>query len=222
MRAHQSETHDQLTRSTIQVRISRTRAFSVSPSEDGRCARKNEERMLMTKNGERKFYFTYRPSKMRSVSREKRRALCETQMRFNGVVILTDGITRQLTGASLETYLSHAKGRHTFAYVQSTRVEQLATPTSRQRKNVAQILSLLKRIPAKPFAVGAHKLTYPFVYATPRTEIPKDKKSIECCCIVFRKERLQMEQFWLRVYPLTVQWCAMADFMNPCATKVLD
>ena len=60
------------------------------------------ERMSMRKKGERKFYFACRSSKMQGVSRETRLAIWETQMSFVAVVILTDGKTRQLTGASRE------------------------------------------------------------------------------------------------------------------------
>ena len=59
------------------------------------------------------------------------------------------------------------------AYPPSTRVERLDMQTPRQRKDFAQIFPLVKRIPTKSFAVGVHK---------------------------FRRERLRVEQFWLRVY----------------------
>ena len=62
----------------------------------------NKERMLMTKNGERKFYFAYHSSKMQDVSRETRREIRETQTSYDAVVILTGGKTRPLTGASRE------------------------------------------------------------------------------------------------------------------------
>ena len=53
--------------------------------------------------------------------------------------------------------------------------------------------------PTISFAVGIHKLTSPFTHAISRTDTPKDKTSIESCCIVLRKEEL-------RVYPSTAQW----------------
>ena len=55
------------------------------------------------------------------------------------------------------------------------------------------------------FAVCVHKLTTPFTHAISRTDISKDKKLTESRCIMFRKERLQVVQFGLRVYPFTVQ-----------------
>ena len=59
----------------------------------------------MTKKGGRKFYIAYDSSKMQGVSRETRRAIWETQMSFDAAVLLTDGKTRQLTGASREMSL---------------------------------------------------------------------------------------------------------------------
>ena len=64
------------------------------------------------------------------------------------------------------------------AYPPSTRVERRDMQTLRQRKDFAQILPLVMWIPTKSFAVGAHK---------------------------FRKERLRVEQLWLRVYLFMVQ-----------------
>ena len=62
--------------------------------------RENKERMLMTKNGEGKFHFAHLSSKVQHVSRETRRAIRETQMSYDAVVILTDRQMRQLTGVS--------------------------------------------------------------------------------------------------------------------------
>ena len=55
------------------------------------------ERMSMTENDEEKIYFAYHASKMQDVSRETRRAIRETQMSYDAVVILTERKTRQLT-----------------------------------------------------------------------------------------------------------------------------
>ena len=57
-------------------------------------------------------------------------------------------------------------------------------------------------IPTISFSVGVHKLTSPFTYAISRTDTPKDKKSIESCCIVFRKKELQVEPFGVSRLPI--------------------
>ena len=71
----------------------------------------NEERMVMTENGENKIYFAYRPSKKQSVPRETRRAIRETQMSVNAVVILTDEKIAS-THRFQSRNLSRAAGRH--------------------------------------------------------------------------------------------------------------
>ena len=103
----ENETHEQLIRFVIQARIARTRAEALQDvSSTFLRARmvdvhgENKERMLMTKNGEGKFYFAYHSSKMRDVSRETRRAIRETQMSHDAVVIVTERKSRQLTGVS--------------------------------------------------------------------------------------------------------------------------
>ena len=111
------ETHEQHARFTIQARIARTRADV--HGED-------KEKMLVAKSGERKFYFAYRSSKMQGVSRDTRRAIRETQMSYDTVVILTDGKTRQLSGASREISLTqwidtaentHLRGGNDYVHV---------------------------------------------------------------------------------------------------------
>ena len=102
------ETHEQLTWSRIQARNARRRAEAPQDISSMFLRARmvdvhgENERMSMTKKGERKFYFACRSSKMQGVSRETRLAIWETQMSFVAVVILTDGKTRQLTGASRE------------------------------------------------------------------------------------------------------------------------
>ena len=128
----EDETHEQLARFTIQARIAR---MSAEASQDVSSmflrARtvdvhgEDKEKMLGTKSGERKFYFAYRSSKMQ-VSRVTRRAIRETQMSFGAVVILTDGKTRQPTGASRENSLmqwidtdekTHLRGGNDYVHV---------------------------------------------------------------------------------------------------------
>ena len=74
-----------------------------------------------------------------------------------------------------------------FAYPPSTRVERPDMQTPRQRKDFAQILPLVMWIPTISFAVGAHK---------------------------FRKERLRVEQFGLRVFLFTIQKGARAGVID--------
>ena len=76
--------------------------------------------------------------------------------------------------------------------------------TSIQRKDFVQILWLVMWIGTISFAVGVHKLTSPSTHAISRTDISKDKKLIESCCIVSRKKESQVGQFGLRVYPSTI------------------
>ena len=109
------ETHEQLTCSTKQVRITRTRAeapldvsflFLQARMADMRGG--NEERMWMMKGN---FTLHFCPPEMRIVPRETRRVVWETQMSFNAVDILTDKETRQLTDAGRETYAMQRVGR---------------------------------------------------------------------------------------------------------------
>ena len=72
-----------------------------------------------------------------------------------------------------------------FAYLQGTTVGWLDMETSRQRKDLTQILLLVMWTPTKSFAVGIHRLTSPLAHAISRTDTPMDKKSIESCSNVF-------------------------------------
>ena len=60
--------------------------------------------------------------------------------------------------------------------LQSARVDWLVAESSRQRKDFAQILQLLMSIRTTLFAVGVHKLMFPFTRAIARTDTVKDKK----------------------------------------------
>ena len=105
------EIYKQLTRSSKQARITKTRAeaaqdvsflFLQAWVADMRGG--NEERMMMMKEDQRTFYFAYCPPEMQTVSQETRRTTWETQMSLNAVVnFLTDEKTPQLTNASRET-----------------------------------------------------------------------------------------------------------------------
>ena len=68
-----------------------------------------------------------------------------------------------------------------FAYFQGTRVDWFDVETSRQRKDLAQILLLENGISTISFAVGVHKLTSPF----PPCDFTYEC-SQESCCIVFQ------------------------------------
>ena len=109
---------EQLTRSRIQARFARTKA-EVPQDISSMFLRarmvdvhgENKERMVITENGENKSYFAYRPSKKQSVPRDTRRAIWETQMSVNAVVILTDEKIAS-THRCISRDLSHAAGRH--------------------------------------------------------------------------------------------------------------
>ena len=205
------ETNEQLTHSSKQARITKTRGeapqdvfvlFLQTRMADTRGG--NEKRMLMMKDEERKLYFVSCPPEMQTAPRETRRVVWDTQMSFNAVVILTDEETRQLTDASRETYPmqrvdtdqnAHLRGGNDYFCV-AAKHKGLDMETSRQRKDFGQILLLVMWIATIYFAVGMHKLTSPFTHAISRTNTPKDKKSIESCCIAFRKKETHVEQFF--------------------------
>ena len=123
--------------------------------------------MLMTKNGEGKFYFAYHSSKMQDVSRETRQAIRETQMSYDAVVILTDRKSRQLTGVSRKISPvqrvdtdgnSHLRGDNDYVRVLAKhKGRTTAHADLRQLKDFAQILPLVMWIPTISFTVGAHK-----------------------------------------------------------------
>ena len=106
------------------------------------------------------------------------------------------------------------------AHLPSTRVERAAMQTSRQRKDFAQILLLVMWILTLSVAVGVHKHTSPFTHAISRTDISKHKKLMESRCAIFRKERMRVERFWLRVYPFTELKGARAGVMNVVLQKL--
>ena len=95
---------------------------------------------------------------MHAALRETRRTEWKKWQNFNAGVILTNEEVRQLTEAGCEIYLvkwvdaDRQKTRICeeitimFLFLQSTRVDWLVVETSRQRKDFAQILQLVKRI----------------------------------------------------------------------------
>ena len=94
-----------------------------------------------------------------------------------------------------------------FLFLQSTRVDWLDAETSRQRRNFALTLQLVMWIRTISFAVGVHRLTFPFTRAISRTDTFMDKKLIESCCTVFQlkvfqKKELQAERFWHSRVPI--------------------
>ena len=164
----------------------------------------NKEIMLLTKNGENKFYLAHYSSKMQGVSRETKRATRETQMSCDAVVNLTDGKTRQLTGARREIspmqWVDTDENTHLRGESDYVRVLAKHKGRTTGHADLETTEGLLRRsscwkcgLSTTSFAVGVHKLMYTSIHAIPRTDIPKHKKLAESCCIMFRKERLQVE-----------------------------
>ena len=69
------------------------------------------------------------------------------------------------------------------------------------------------------FTAGVHKFTSPFTHAISRTDISKDEKLAKSRCIIFQRERLPVEQFWLRVCPFHGTKGARAGVMNTVLQK---
>ena len=199
----EDETHEQHTRFTIQARIARTgaeahqdvssmflRARMVDVHEE------NKERMLMTKKGERKFYFAHRSSKMQGVFKKTRRAIRQTQMSYDTVVILADGTTRQLTGASREISpmqwvhtdeKTHLRGDNDYVRVLAKhkgRTTGHADPETTERLGVdrpadnADFHNIILQF-------GVRKLMSPFTHTISRMDISKHKKLTESRCTIF-------------------------------------
>ena len=95
-------------------------------------------------------------------------------------------------------------------FLPSTRVEKLVAEISRQKKELALILQLVMWIRKILFAIGVHKLMFPFMHAGSPTDTFNNKKLTESCCIVFRlkvfqKKELLVDRFRLRVFQSLVQ-----------------
>ena len=96
-------------------------------------------------------------------------------MSFNAGIILTDEEVRQLTEAGCEIYPMlwiEVDKKHIcegitimFLFLRSIRVDWLDAKTSRQRSDFAQIAQLVMWIRTILFAVGVHRLMFPFTRA---------------------------------------------------------
>ena len=183
--------------------------------------RSNKKKLLKQTDGERNVHFPSCSPDVQAALRETRRTEWKTWRNFNAGVILTDEEARQLTEAGCEIYpmqwvdtdenaCLRRDSDSVSVLAKCVRVDWLVVETSRQRKDLAQILPLVMWIRTISFAVGVHKLTSPSTHVISRTDTFKDKKLIESCCIVCQlqvsqKKESQAEKFWPRVFPTMVQ-----------------
>ena len=153
--------------------------------------RSNKKNILQKKHGETNLHFPSCTPDVQAALRETRRVEWKKCQNFNAGVFLADEEVRQLTQAGCEIYPMQLVDTDKNAYLRRDNDYVSVLPKYKSRlvgcgnfettEGLRTDSPLVMWIRTISFAVGAHRLTSPFIHAISRTDTFKGKKLIESC-----------------------------------------